>query len=147
MSNVELYQYRCRINRVIDGDTLDVDIDLGFDMHLRNARIRLVGVDCPEIRTRDLVEKHYGELATEFVKDRFPEGQRAVLLSREWRRNDPFGRILGDFVAGDSTLTALLLENHHAVPWDSNNREGMEQQHVQNRQLLTEAGYPAPEAE
>ena len=58
-SNMELkmYEYRCKIRRVIDGDTVDIDIDLGFGVWLKEERVRLFGVDTPESRTRDKQEK------------------------------------------------------------------------------------------
>ena len=52
-----MYEYKCRVIKVVDGDTIDVDIDLGFNITLSNQRIRLQGVDTPESRTRDLEEK------------------------------------------------------------------------------------------
>ena len=52
-----MYEYRCRIDRVVDGDTVDVDIDLGFGVWLRKERVRMYGIDTPESRTRDLEEK------------------------------------------------------------------------------------------
>jgi micrococcal nuclease len=55
-----MYEYRCKIAKVIDGDTVDVDIDLGFGMWMHKERIRLHGIDTPESRTRDLVEKKFG---------------------------------------------------------------------------------------
>ena len=63
-----MHTYKCTILKVIDGDTVDVDIDLGFGIWMRNERIRLLGIDTPESRTRDKVEKVYGNLAKEFVK-------------------------------------------------------------------------------
>ena len=58
-----MYEYKCKIVKVIDGDTVDVDIDLGFGVWLHKERIRLYGIDTPESRTRDLVEKKYGNMA------------------------------------------------------------------------------------
>ena len=55
-----MYEYNCNIVKVVDGDTVDVDIDLGFGMWLRNERIRLYGIDTPESRTRDPEEKQAG---------------------------------------------------------------------------------------
>ena len=63
-----MYEYRCRIDRVVDGDTVDVDIDLGFGVWLREERVRMYGIDTPESRTRDLVEKRYGLAAKAFVE-------------------------------------------------------------------------------
>ena len=52
-----MYEYKCKIRKVVDGDTVDVDIDLGFGVWLRKQRVRLVGIDTPESRTKDLQEK------------------------------------------------------------------------------------------
>ena len=64
-----MYDYRAKIVKVVDGDTVDVDIDLGFGVWLKDERVRLVGVDTPESRTRDLVEKAFGLAAKQFVVD------------------------------------------------------------------------------
>ena len=55
-----MYEYRCKVIKVIDGDTVDVDIDLGFDIMLRDERVRIMGIATPESRTRDKVEKKFG---------------------------------------------------------------------------------------
>ena len=52
-----MYEYRCKVIKVIDGDTVDVDIDLGFDIIIKGERVRIMGIDTPESRTRDKVEK------------------------------------------------------------------------------------------
>ncbi len=55
-----MYEYKCKILRVVDGDTVDVDIDLGFGIWLHRERVRVMGIDTPESRTRDKVEKKFG---------------------------------------------------------------------------------------
>ena len=62
-----MFEYNCKIVRVVDGDTVDVNIDLGFGLWIHKERIRLYGIDTPESRTRDLVEKKYGLFAKKFV--------------------------------------------------------------------------------
>ena len=57
-----MYEYKCKLVRVVDGDTIDVDIDLGFGVWMRNQRIRMYGIDTPESRTSDPVEKIYGKV-------------------------------------------------------------------------------------
>ena len=74
-------EYHCVITKIIDGDTIDVDIDLGFDCWLHKQRIRLYGIDTPESRTRDLEEKKYGLAAKAFVEKFIPLGSTALLLS------------------------------------------------------------------
>ena len=74
-----MYEYRTKIRRIVDGDTVDVDIDLGFGMILSKQRIRLYGIDTPESRTRDKEEKFYGELASRFLKDQCKKGSCIIL--------------------------------------------------------------------
>ena len=62
-----MHEYRVNIVKVVDGDTVDVDIDLGFGIWMKNERVRLFGIDTPESRTRDLEEKKYGLAAKEYL--------------------------------------------------------------------------------
>ena len=78
-----MYEYKCTILRVVDGDTVDVDIDLGFGVWMRKQRIRLYGIDTPESRTRDLEEKKYGLLAKRFVEGFLAKGSTAVLVTEK----------------------------------------------------------------
>ena len=94
-----MYEYRCKIVRVVDGDTVDVDIDLGFGMWIHKERIRLHGIDTPESRTRDLEEKKYGLLAKEQVKYFLPVGSIQTLITVKDKAGK-FGRILGRFKTG-----------------------------------------------
>ena len=116
-----MYEYNCVINRVVDGDTVDVDIDLGFGVWLRDERVRLTGIDAPEIRTRDLEEKAAGFASKEFVESILPEGSKQVLISRDFKGK--FGRILGTFKAYDhkrgawSDLSEIMLEHGYAVEY------------------------------
>ena len=111
-----MYEYPCKIIRVIDGDTVDVDIDLGFDVWLKKQRIRLYGVDTPESRTSDKEEKKYGLKAKAFVVQHLPQGSKQVLRTRLDKKGK-FGRILGEFVIDKTTINDLLVDQHHAVPY------------------------------
>ena len=93
-----MFEYNCKIVRVVDGDTVDVDIDLGFDVWLKKQRIRLYGVDTPESRTRDLEEKKYGFAAKAFVEKHIPVGSKQILRTKLDDARGKFGRILGEFV-------------------------------------------------
>ena len=108
-----MYTYRCIINRVVDGDTVDIDLDLGFGIWLRNERVRIVGIDTPETRTRDLEEKKLGLAATDRAKELLAEGSEQILLSKDFKGK--FGRILGDFKLGDTTFSQTMLNENHAV--------------------------------
>ena len=76
-----MYEYRCKIVKVIDGDTVDVDIDLGFGVWLHKERVRLYGIDTPESRTRDLEEKKYGLMDKKLVLTLMPIGSMKILIT------------------------------------------------------------------
>ena len=119
------------ILEVLDGDTVEVDIDLGFDIWLRNQVVRLNGLDTPETRTRDLEEKKYGLLAEARLRQLLPTGSTNVLHSYG---RGKFGRILGDFeVAGDMTAVEIMIEEYHGLPYTGGIRADLEAQHIANR--------------
>ena len=131
-----MYEYNCKVVRIIDGDTIDVDIDLGFDVWLTKQRIRLFGVDTPESRTRDMVEKKFGILAKNFVKGRLPVASMQVLRTRLDDSRGKFGRILGEFVMEDTTLNQLLIVTNNGVPYFGQSKEEIEDAHLENRKKL-----------
>mgnify|MGYP003135868998 CR=1 FL=1 len=90
-----MYEYRVKIIKVVDGDTVDVDIDLGFGVWLNKQRIRLYGIDAPESRTRDLDEKRYGLKAKEWLKERLSDG---AILKTRLDKKGKYGRILGELM-------------------------------------------------
>lgn len=107
------YYYNCTLVRVIDGDTIDVDIDLGFNIILAKRRIRLMGIDTPESRTRNLEEKALGLKA----KDRLKElcGEKLQLLSQG---TDKYGRVLGiPHTFTGANICDLLISEGHAVEY------------------------------
>ena len=112
-----MYEYKCKIRKVVDGDTVDIDIDLGFNVWLNDERVRVMGIDTPESRTRDKVEKIFGLAAKERVK-KFVETDDIVLVTQKYDAKGKFGRILGDLrnSHGD-LLTSTLIEEGHAVKY------------------------------
>jgi len=136
-----MYEYKSKILRVIDGDTVDVDIDLGFNVILSLQRIRLYGIDTPESRTRDLEEKKYGLLAKQMVKDYCAVGQTIALRTRKDDRGK-FGRILGELMVYDAktdstrSLNQMLIENYLAVPYVGQSKDDIKDQHLKNRELF-----------
>ena len=86
-----MYEYNCELVRVVDGDTVDVDINLGFGVWLRKERIRLYGVDTPESRTRDLEEKKFGKIATEVVEEYLDKTEDLILRTDQYDAVDKFG--------------------------------------------------------
>ena len=139
--NVKMYEYNSRIIKVVDGDTVDVDIDLGFDIVLSNQRIRLAGIDTPESRTRDLEEKKFGLLAKEMVESYCPIGSTVTLRTSKDERGK-FGRILGDFVIYEAetdswtTLCKVLVNKHYAVAYEGQSKEEIKEAHFFNREKL-----------
>ena len=136
-----MYEYKCRIIKVVDGDTIDVDIDLGFSITLSNQRIRLQGVDTPESRTRDLEEKKFGLLAKEVVESYCPLGASITLKTTKDERGK-FGRILGDFFVYDAgtdrwkLLSEILIDNHYAVAYHGQSKEEIKEAHFFNREKV-----------
>ena len=131
-----MYEYNCKIVRIIDGDTVDVDIDLGFAVWLNKQRIRLFGVDTPESRTRDAEEKKFGILAKNFVKGRLPVGSMQILRTRMAASRGKFGRILGEFVLEETTLNQLLIVTNNGVPYFGQSKEEIEKAHLENRRII-----------
>tara|TARA_A100000172_G_scaffold57977_3_gene37760 strand:- start:9318 stop:9743 length:426 start_codon:yes stop_codon:yes gene_type:complete len=128
-----MFEYQCRVVKVIDGDTVDVDIDLGFGVWLHKQRVRLYGVDTPESRTRDKVEKEYGNIAKQYVIDYLPLGSLQVLKTQIDKQRGKFGRILGEFLINDTTINQMLIDNHLAVKYQGQSKDDIEMEHIANR--------------
>ena len=131
-----MYEYPCKIIRVIDGDTVDVDIDLGFDVWLKKQRIRLYGIDTPESRTSDKVEKVYGLKAKAFVVQHLSQGSTQTLRTRLDKKGK-FGRILGEFVIDKTTINEFLIDQHHAVPYTGQSKDEIAEAHIENRKYVS----------
>ena len=110
-----MYEYRCKVKRVIDGDTVDIDIDLGFGVWLKGERVRLYGIDTPESRTSDKVEKIYGLEAKKYVQ-KFLDDKWIMLKTKEYDAKGKFGRILGELWRttsyADKSLNEYMIEKH-----------------------------------
>jgi micrococcal nuclease len=142
-----MYEYKCTINRVIDGDTVDIDVDLGFNVIIADERVRIMGIDTPESRTSDKVEDIFGEAAKARVKELLSGD---VLLKTEVSKSGEdmkgkFGRILGDFIiknckGEDKRLTEILIEEGHAVPYFGGSKDETQAAHEANRQRLLNEG-------
>ncbi len=123
MSTDNLFHYRSTVTRVVDGDTIDVDLDLGFDIKY-HVRIRLVGINTPESRTRDLEEKERGLADKDFVGRWLLEqaGMNPVIQTSLDGRGK-FGRVLGRVLNQEGVcLNDVLVETGHAVPYDGGKR-------------------------
>lgn len=138
-----MHEYNCTIRRVVDGDTVDVDIDLGFDMWIHNERVRLYGIDTPESRTRDLEEKKAGLFAKDVVLHYLPEGSKQVLRTHK-DKVGKYGRVLGEFVIYDSladretTINQFMIDHKIGVEYSGKNKDEIVKQHIENRKYLEE---------
>ncbi len=139
-----MYEYRANLIKVVDGDTVDVDIDLGFGVWLKNERVRIMGIDTPESRTSDKVEKLFGLAAKNRVKEML---EKNVVLKTFAAKDGEdmkgkFGRILGDFFieSEGKLLTEVMIEEGHAVAYHGQNKDDIHEQHLANRERLVAKG-------
>ena len=134
-----MYRYNVEVTRVVDGDTVDVDIDLGFGMIYKKQRVRMMGIDTPESRTRNLEEKYYGKLSKAHLQKILSEGN----IQLKSHDKGKFGRILGELFIGDSvySINQQMIDEHHAVPYFGQSKEDTEQGHLWNRAALNEQGF------
>ena len=132
-----VYEYNCKVKRVVDGDTVDVLIDLGFDIAYA-SRVRLYGIDTPESRTRDKDEKARGFISKDFLKSWLDKG--SVVIRTRKDKKGKFGRILGEMVVDDININELMIEEHHAVKYHGQSKDDIEAEHLVNRQKLIDKG-------
>ena len=134
-----MHEYRVKIVKVVDGDTVDVDIDLGFGIWMKNERVRLFGIDTPESRTRDLEEKKYGLAAKQYLIDKLNAGTPILKTFKDGVGK--YGRILGEFwveeVAEESenitvktNINQLMIEEHYAAPYHGQSKEAVSYTHL-----------------
>lgn len=145
--NNSMYQYKVSVVKVVDGDTIDVDIDLGFSTVLKKQRVRMVGIDTPESRTRDLVEKKFGKASKKHLKKLLESAESLSLISHD---KGKFGRILGTVIAHfaeghpvyetEININDQMIKDHHAVKYSGENKDLVEEQHLANREILLKKG-------
>ena len=131
-----MYEYRCKVVKIIDGDTVDVDIDLGFGVWLHKERVRLYGIDTPESRPRDLEEKKYGLAAKKFLTGMLDD-PAGIILKTHKDATGKFGRILGELWRttdyADQSINDYMVEKHHAASYMGQSKTHIEEQHLKNR--------------
>jgi len=141
-------EYDVVVIKVLDGDTIDVDIDLGFGVCLKDERVRIMGIDTPESRTSDRVEDLFGEAAKARLKELMKDGGK--LITTEDKHGEDmkgkFGRILGDFRVPDGRkVTDIMIEEGHCVPYFGGSKEDTQAAHEVNRQRLLAEGIVSQE--
>jgi micrococcal nuclease len=137
------YEYHAKVINVVDGDTIVVDIDLGFNVVLSNQSVRLLGVDTPESRTSDKIEKVFGLASKEYAKE-FVENCKKQIILRTHKSDDSekFGRLLGEIINPESkeVLNVSLVEEGFAVKYLGENKDNVKNLHLQNRKRLIDSG-------
>jgi micrococcal nuclease len=117
-----MYEYRIKqVDRVVDGDTVDLNIDLGFSL-TKKERVRLAGIDTPESRTTDLDEKKLGLEAKDFLQRRLNDGYSSGLKVKT-EKDGKYGRMLGWIFIGDTNLNKEMIERGYAWKYDGGKKE------------------------
>ena len=130
-----MYEYSCKVKRVVDGDTIDVVIDLGFDIHFA-TRVRLYGMDTPESRTRNKDEKVRGYMSKDFLEE-WMEKDDVIIRTRRDKKGK-FGRVLGEMIVRGENVNKLMIKECLAVEYYGQSKDDIEKQHMLNRQVLIE---------
>jgi len=138
-----MYEYNCTVTRVVDGDTIDVILDLGFSI-LHKCRVRLYGIDTPESRTRDKDEKARGKLAAKFLKDSITNGKKVVLQSKLKDSKGKYGRVLGAVIVDGVDINEEMITKFLAVKYFGQSKTDIEAEHLENRLKLIELGQFDP---
>ena len=138
-----MYEYSCKVEKVVDGDTCDVIMDLGFDI-LYKSRVRLYGIDTPESRTRNLDEKARGKMAAAYLEDAINNGNTVVIQTKLKDSRGKYGRVLGNVLVDDVNINEQMVDKHLAVKYFGQSKEDVEEEHLKNRQILIDNGTFEP---
>lgn len=129
-----MYEYNCQVTRIVDGDTIDVILDLGFKI-LYKSRVRLFGIDTPESRTRNKDEKARGKMASKFLEDSIASGNVVIRTELKDSRGK-FGRVLGTVVVDGVDINQAMCNAYLAVPYFGQSKDDIEAGHLKNRKKL-----------
>ena len=132
---------------MVDGDTMDVILDLGFDVH-HAVRVRMAGIDTPESRTRDKDEKARGKLSKAFLKESI-KGKKIILKTKIKDSKGKFGRVIAEvwaeFEKGSlRNINELMIKECYAVKYNAENKALVAEAHLVNRQILIDKGLFVP---
>ena len=115
-----VFKYWCKLVRVVDGDTIDIDLDLGFSVWVLKQRVRLLGINTPESRTRNLAEKKLGLLAKERLIELLPN---TFVIQTYKDKKGKYGRLLGTPYVKDVDICKQLMEEGHAREYYGGKKE------------------------
>lgn len=128
--------YSINLIKVIDGDTVIADIDLGFDIVLKSQIVRLNNIDTPEIHSDDEIEKKQGLISKQKLTELIIN--KSIILFVEKNYKDKYGRILGTIFVATININDYLIQNNYAVKYDGENKNNIKDLHLKNRQILIE---------
>lgn len=132
-----MYEYKVKsVERIVDGDTVDVILDLGFGL-FKKERCRVAGIDTPEKRTRDLREKQLGMDATHYAEMWFGTEHNLTVRTE---KDGKYGRMLGWFYRGDECFNHKIIEDGYALPYDGGTKNDMSDE-TTLMQMLSKRGY------
>lgn len=142
------YEYHATVTEVVDGDTVVIDLDLGFDIKFTNQKVRLLGIDTPESRTSDKVEKVFGLASKDFCKRFVAACKNRVIIRTHISEGtddsgrEKFGRLLGEIINPETreVLNDQLIAKNYAVRYMGENKLVVKDQHMANRKLLIDRG-------
>lgn len=136
-----MYEYKATVKRIIDGDSLVLDIDLGFYMFMNETKIRLYGLDTPEMNSEDPLLRLQGVLATRYLFDNLQVGDK-VTIKTVLDKREKYGRLLATvFTKGGVNINEGLLQNRLAVSYKGLSRQEQIQKHYENQEYLIQKGF------
>ena len=138
-----MYEYSCTVDRVVDGDTIDVTLDLGFDI-LFKSRVRLYAIDTPESRTRNKDEKARGKLASAYLQNAIDTAKQVVIKTELKDSRGKYGRVLGSGICDGIDINKAMVDGYYAVAYYGQNKQEVEETHLLNRAKLIELGLFTP---
>lgn len=134
------YEYKARLKKIIDGDTIILDIDLGFSIVLSDQNIRLAGIDTPESKSKDKIEKTFALLSKKAVEEFMKNSDKENLVIQtlyDKDNGDKYGRILGRVYNSNKVcLNDWMIDHSFAVAYNGENKELVKAQHLNNRKIL-----------
>lgn len=139
-----MYEYKCIIANHVDGDTIDVDLDLGFDVWLKSVRFRLLGIDTPEKFTSDQEERIFGFASSKRIEELLPIGS-VVTVKTDVNKSgkntkEKYNRWLGEFFVNGNSINKQMIDEGYAVKYYGQNKADLEISHLANRQRLLYEG-------
>jgi len=136
-----MYEYKATVKRIIDGDSLVLDIDLGFYMFMNETKIRLYGLDTPEMASEDPLLRLQAIMATRYLFDNLNIGEK-VTIKTVLDKREKYGRLLATMFTNDGlNINEGLIQNKLAVSYHNLTRDEQIQKHYENQDYLINKGF------